>query len=58
MHLKKKNKKIKFLPENRTFPQTLYTFPWKGLGPSDDLNATERLWEFLAFSIMKQQSIM
>lgn len=31
-----------FLPENLTFPQTLYTFPRKGLGLSDDLNAKEK----------------
>lgn len=38
-----KIKTSRFLPENRTFPQTLYTFPRKGLGLSVDLSAAEIL---------------
>lgn len=38
--------KIEFLPENRTFPQILYTFPRNGLGLSDDFKATGKLREF------------
>lgn len=34
------------LPENLTFPQTLYIFPRKGLGRSDDLIAAEKQCEF------------
>lgn len=47
-------KKCNFLPENLTFPQTLYTFPWKGLGLSDDLKATKKMRRVLAVSTVKQ----
>lgn len=47
--------KIRRLPENRTFPQILYMFPWKGLGARDDLMATKRKKTSLYTNRIKNQ---